>query len=172
MGFIANVLKEHGKELEKLTNEIRQAAKRRGEKGEACSTLERVEEKINKLQYDVRQLTASTSTAPTPAAVTTEPNNNERPKGTSADAQQIRGSKIVVKCNAWEDFQTISAEAESVWFTFMETDKVFEADALKTGQIIAYVGKLPNITPLLKAWLSSQIKVPPERVIEGTIVKP
>jgi hypothetical protein len=169
--FIANVLREHGRELEKLTDELRPVIKRLGGKGELVTALEKVEKRIGNLDDDVKNMVASKSTTYPPTAKTTAIEDTEVPPHDSAVANLTYGPPVVVKCKEWADFKTMSTEATTVWFTFRETDQVFEADALKNGKIIAYVGKIPDIAPLLKAWLSSQTKVPEDRTIEGTLVK-
>jgi hypothetical protein len=42
-------------------------------------------------------------------------------------------------------------------------------DALKNNQILTYSGELPKPTALLKSWLSKQLNVPEERILEGVL---
>jgi hypothetical protein len=42
-------------------------------------------------------------------------------------------------------------------------------DALKNSQIITYSGELPKQTALLKSWLSKQLDIPEDRILEGVL---
>lgn len=75
----------------------------------------------------------------------------------------------ILRYKHWEDFQTVASKSEMIAFTYREQEKLFEADVYKNNQILAYVGDMPKIDELLKAWLSSRLAVPREKVFEGTV---
>jgi len=52
---------------------------------------------------------------------------------------------------------------------YKEAEKTFQADALKGNQIITYSGELPQLTALLKMWLSKQLEIPEKKILEGVL---
>jgi len=40
---------------------------------------------------------------------------------------------------------------------YKETDRSFQADALKNGRVITYSGELPKDNELLRIWLSKEL---------------
>ncbi|MBS7621784.1 hypothetical protein KEJ32_06720, partial [Candidatus Bathyarchaeota archaeon] len=74
-----------------------------------------------------------------------------------------------LRCKRWEDFQTLARQAQALSFLCKEAEKTFQADALKNNQIITYSGELPKPTTLLKSWLSKQLDVPEEKILEGIL---
>ena len=81
----------------------------------------------------------------------------------------LKNANFVVKCASWTDFEGYAKGAQQVVFAIRESDKVFEADAIKGNQIIAYIGKIPDVNELLKVWLSN--KLGSAYTYEGTITK-
>ncbi|MEM2466833.1 MAG: hypothetical protein QXZ47_06055, partial [Candidatus Bathyarchaeia archaeon] len=64
---------------------------------------------------------------------------------------------------------TLARQAQALSFLYKETEKTFQADALKNNQIMTYSGELPKPTTLLKSWLSKQLEVPEEKILEGIL---
>ena len=81
---------------------------------------------------------------------------------------QVRPS-VVLRCKQWEDFQTLAAGAQTLSFNYKEEEKVFQADALKGSQIINYSGAIPKFSAVLKAYLSKQLNVPEQAILEGVL---
>jgi len=75
----------------------------------------------------------------------------------------------VVRCKQWEDFQELASGAQTVSFVFRESDRTFEADAVKDNRVIAYIGTLPELRLLLKAWITRQMRVSDEKIFEGAL---
>ena len=63
----------------------------------------------------------------------------------------------------------LAQQAQTVSFTYKETEHVFQADALKGNQVVTYSGELPKMSSLLKIWLSKQLEVPELKVLEGVL---
>jgi hypothetical protein len=82
---------------------------------------------------------------------------------------EVRGAPVILRCKQWEDFQTLAYQAQTVSFLYRETEKMFQADALKDNQIITYSGELPKEISLLKIWLSKQLDIPEKKVLEGIL---
>ena len=76
---------------------------------------------------------------------------------------------VVVKCKQWEDFKALACGAETVSFLFKQEQKIFQADALKDGKVLTYAGEFPQDTKLLKLWLSNELNVIKEKIVEGVI---
>lgn len=167
LDFIVNVLKEHEKDLDKLINELATVTEQMGDTGELNGKVEKVEEKIDTLQKEVRKLIGSLSSAPKESIQTVV--SEEKPKevvSVAADAVRI-GSSVILRCRRWEDFQNLATKAQTLSFSYKEEEKVFQADALKGNQIITYCGVLPNFSSILKMWLSKQLDVPERSILEG-----
>jgi len=169
LDFIVNVLKEHEKDLDKLINELATVTEQMGDTGELNGKVEKVEEKIDTLQKEVRQLIGSLSSVPKEAlsAAVAKDQPREVAYGT-ANAVRV-GSSVILRCELWEDFQNLAVKAQTLSFSYKEDEKVFQADALKDNQIITYRGLLPKFSSILKMWLSKQLDVPERNTLEGVL---
>ncbi|MCD6240047.1 hypothetical protein J7K27_00795, partial [Candidatus Bathyarchaeota archaeon] len=56
-----------------------------------------------------------------------------------------------------------------VSFLYKETDRSFQADALKNGRVITYSGELPKDIELLRIWLSRELGVDAKKIFEGVL---
>ena len=167
LDFIVNVLKEHERDLDKLINELATVTEQLGDTGELGGKVEKVEEKINGLQKEVTNLISYLSGAPKEAlpAVAKEQVGEAAP----ATAVVQGGPSVILRCKQWEDFQTLAFQAQTLSFSYKEEEKVFQADALKSNQIITYSGALPKFSSILKMWLSKQLDVPEKKILEGIL---
>jgi hypothetical protein len=43
---------------------------------------------------------------------------------------------LILKCKHWIDFQILATHAHTLTFNFMETEKIFQADACRGNEII------------------------------------
>jgi len=168
LDFIINVLREHEKDLDRLINELGKITERLGEAGELSGKIESVEERLTNLQGEISNLISYIS----------RPTTHEAQKVTAAApptqktqvvAAEVRGPPVILRCKHWEDFQTLARQAQTLSFLYKETEKAFQVDALKNSQIITYSGELPRQTALLKSWLSKQLDVPEDRILEGVL---
>jgi hypothetical protein len=166
--FIVNVLKEHEKDLDKLINELATVTEQLGDTGELTGKVEKVEEKINNLQKEVTNLITYLSAAPKEAL----PNQPKAPAiqtATAPTAVAHEGPSLVLRCKQWSDFQSLAFQAQTLSFSYKETEKVFQAEALKGNRVITYSGALPEFSTVLKVWLSKQLDVPERCVLEGAL---
>ena len=166
LDFIVNVLKEHEKDLDRLISELGTVAGNLGETGELSGKVEKVEEKIIGLQNEITTLIKHLSTSPNTVPITGAPAAKEL-KREVAQADAVNGPPVILQCKQWEDFQTLAAQAQTVSFMYKESEKTFEADALKNNQVITYSGEMPKFTSLLKMWLSKQLDVSEKKILEG-----
>ena len=170
LDFIVNVLKEHEKDLDRLINELGTVAERMGDTGEISSKVEKVEERLTTLQNEITNLITYLSTTPQGAITLTAPAQQiheqaqEKPQ-----TPETRGPPVILRCKQWEDFETLSFQAQTLSFMYREAEKNFQVDALKNGQIITYSGDLPKVTSLLKTWLAKRLDIPEKKVLEGIL---
>ena len=78
-------------------------------------------------------------------------------------------TSVIFRCKQWEDFQALARGAQTLSFTYKETERVFQVDALKGNQVVTYSGELPKMSSLLKMYLSKQLEVPDTNVLEGVL---
>jgi hypothetical protein len=164
LDFIVNVLKEHEKDLDRLISELGTVTEALGETGELSTKVEKVEERISGLQNEINNLVSYLSASPREAPVLAPEQKTE-----VVQASIMHGPPVILRCKQWEDFQTLAFQAQTLSFMYKESEKTFQADALKGNQIITYSGELPKLTALLKMWLSKQLEVPEKRILEGVL---
>jgi uncharacterized coiled-coil protein SlyX len=171
LDFIVNVLKEHEKDLDKLINELAAVTEQMGDSGELSGKVVKVEEKIDILQKQVTDLIGYFSKASKkvlPAAVAREQPNEAEPIAVTEDLTQS-GPSMILRCNQWEDFQTLALKAQNLSFSYKEQEGIFQADAIKGNKIFTYCGTLPKLTGILKMWLSKQLDIPEQSILEGLL---
>ena len=172
LDFIVNVLKEHEKDLDRLIGELGTVAEQLGDTGELTGKVEKVEQKISGLQNEIGGLINYLSTSPRAEVPVL---SKEQPKMETAQgvavqsAPVMQGPAVVLRCKQWEDFQNYASQAQTLSFMVKEAEKSFQADAIKSNQIITYTGELPKLALFLKAWLSKQLDIPEKRILEGVL---
>lgn len=169
LDFIVNVLKEHEKDLDQLISELGAVAGTLGNSGELSEKVTKVEDKITGLQNQVttllKQLTPSLSQIQPAAVLNVGAEKTQAPQVGAQNAVTL-----VLHCTQWADFQARAIQAQTVSFTYNETEKIFQVNALKNGQLLNYKGEIPGIGVLLKTWLSKQLATPEKIILEGTLL--
>jgi hypothetical protein len=169
LDFIVNVLKEHEKDLDRLVNELGTVADQMGETSELTGKFEKIEEKINGLQGDVSNLVKCFSASPREPQVVVPTAAKEPRNESAARIEAGSGIPVLFQCKQWEDFQVLAAQAQTVSFTFKETERTFEVDALKNNQVIKFSGENPKVAALLKSWLSKELEISEKKILEGVL---
>jgi len=168
LDFIVNVLKEHEKDLDRLVSELGTVVGQLGESGELSGKVKKIEEKINGLQDNVTSLVNSLSSLSREPAATLAPSvAKEDSKGEIVRPTMTASTPVLLKCSQWEDFQSLASLAQTVSFTFKESEKTLEVNALKNNQVITFNGEMPKLSALLKMFLSRQLALPEKQVLEG-----
>ena len=171
LDFIVNVLKEHEKDLDRLVNELGTVAGQMGESGELNTKVKKIEDKISSLQDNVgnlvKSVTVSRKQAAAPESGLEMATSKEETNDAAANQPSLTGVPLLFKCKQWEDFQSLATQAQTVSFSFKESEKCYEVTALKNNQVISFTGELPKQSSLLKMYLSRQLAVPEKRVLEG-----
>ena len=159
LDFIENSLNENSKDLRELSNEIRAISQQLKD--------------INELKAVILRLSDLLSQSISQRGGVTELEKNSTMSDRKISSTNIEvtptNEYLVVKCANWADFEACAMGVQQVVFAIRESDKVFEADAVKGNQIIAYIGKVPEVSELLKVWLST--KLGSASAFEGTITK-
>lgn len=150
LDFIINVLREHEKGLDRLITQLGNITESLGETGEITDKIEKIEERLSAIQTEISDLIKFIS-SPREAQI------------------YARGPPVIVRCKQWEDFKVLAAGAETVSYLFKETEKSFQADALKDGRVLTYSGEFPQDARLLKIWLSRELEVTEEKIFEGVL---
>ncbi len=150
LDFIINVLKEHEKDLDRLIGQLGIITASIGDTGEIQGKIEKIEDRLSSLHGEITNLIKHIGTAKVSPAY-------------------AHGPPVIVKCRQWEDFKKLATGAETVSYHFKETEKSFQADALKKGRFLSYKGDFPQDTYLLKLWLSKELEVAKENVFEGVL---
>lgn len=150
LDFIINVLKEHEKDLDQLIGQLGTITESLGETGEIGGKIERVEGRLSTIQTEISNLIRFISS---PRPTTGFP----------------IGLPVIVRCKNWEDFKALAEGADTVSYQFQETEKSFQADAIKEGRILTYNGEFPENAKLLKIWLSKELEVAEEKIFEGIL---
>ena len=159
LDFIENSLNENSRDLRELNNEIREISQNLKDLNELKPAISRLSDLLSQ---SLTQRGGETELEKTPVL------SDTKKTSTNIEATPI-SEYLVVKCANWEDFETCAKGAQQVVFTIRESDKVFEADALKGNQIIAYIGKIPEQSALLKMWLTNKLGT--ASAFEGIITK-
>ena len=176
LDFIVNVLKEHEKDLDKLIGELGAVTEQIGTSGDLTGKVEKIEEKVSGLQNEISNLITCLSTSPprTPVAMV-EPKADASTLPRKADSAQFarplmaQGPSVILRCKQWEDFLGLAFEAQTMSFTVKEAEHTFQVDALKENQVVTYTGELPKLPVLLKIWLTKQLNVAEQKVLEGIL---
>jgi len=83
----------------------------------------------------------------------------------------IQGPPLILKCKQLNDFTAMVCQAQRLTFLYDEAEEKLEAHGLKNGLLITYSGDFPERASLLKAWLSNQLRIPEEKIVEGTLTQ-
>jgi hypothetical protein len=165
LDFIINVLREHEKDLDRLIGELGTITSSVGKTGEMADKIDKVEDRLSTLQDEISGLISLLSTTPRPAS----PIATSTPNIAHPTTPALRGPPVIVRCKQWDDFKTLARGADTVSFLFRETEKGFQADALKDGRVLTFSGELPKDSRLLKLWLAKELDVKEDSVFEGIL---
>ena len=174
LDFIINVLKEHEQTLDKSIEELATVTEQIGNTADGLKgKVEGIEERINNLEKEVKNLMDKVSSTPKEALPTLVKITQPQAQATFAGLPPIipGGPLVVLRCRQWADFQALVTGVHTLSFSYKEVEKVFQAEALRENQIIVYSGALPSFSRILKAWLSQELDVTGQNILEGFLDK-
>jgi hypothetical protein len=132
------------------------------------------EEKIDNLQKEVTNLIENFANAPKKELL--KEGKRSEPQiqaSTAAPFVAIQGERtLILRCNRWSDFQELAMHTQKLSFSYKEAEKIFEASAIAGNQMIVYEGSLPDFSLILKKWLSGQLFISEQDILEGFLDKP
>jgi len=171
LDFIINVLKEHEQNLDKSIDWLATVIEKIGDVDVTSGKMELLEEKINMLQTDVTNLVGNFPSVSKEALSTSMEKKEPQPQiiSTSLSAAIQGHPSMVLRCKEWGDFRVLAKQAQMLTFGFKDDEKVFEADALKGKQLITYVGSPPDSAAILKRYLSWQLDIQEQNILEGSL---
>ena len=174
LDFIINVLKEHEMNLDKTINDLSTVIEQICDTTAGLKTkVEESEEKLNNLQKEVANLIgylSNTSKKALPAEVTQQESQIQAAPAAPSTFIQCKPASIL-RCNQWSDFQNLAVHPQKLSFSYKEGEKVFQINALTGNQMIIYEGALPNFSIILKKWLSGQLNINEQDILEGFLEK-
>ncbi len=164
---LTSSLKENSETLDLVLKEIKNISDRLEDVCE-LTALNRVEEKMANLQNDIRNLASASRPAQQNQKIepASQPKTHE---GNLPPPPEPLRSGIILRLKNWEEFVSYASGAQMVSFTFRESDRALEVDAVKGNLVVAYVGSLPGLSTILRMWLAGVLKVSEEKVFEGTL---
>ncbi len=171
LDFIINVLREHEQNLDKSIDQLATVTEQIGNTETLNATLEKAEEKLDKLLKEVTSLVGLLTSIPNkavPTAMKEQGLQTQVAPVVSPAVFQV-GISAILNCSAWEDFQILAIHPQTLTFNYDENEKVFTANALKGNQMITYAGALPSFPLILKIWLSGKLDIAEQNIFEGSL---
>ena len=174
LDFIINVLKEHEINLDKTIDELSTVVEPMGDTAAALkSKVEESDEKLNNLQKGIANLIAymsNNSKKSLPVELKQQESQIEAAPLASLTVSQCKPSSIL-RCIQWSDFQGLAMHPQKLFFSCKEDEKVFQINAITGNQMITYEGALPTFSIILKKWLSGQLNINEQDILEGFLEK-
>jgi hypothetical protein len=176
LDFIIAVLKEHEKDLDRLINELGVITEKIGEKGESAEKIESIEKRLSLIQTELTELIKFLSVPEEKPPIVlskaqAQPEAQAKAEAKTEMLQQayMRGPPVIVRCKEWEDFKLLASGADTVSFLYRDTEKSFQADALKNAGVLTFNGAVPDNVKLLKVWLARELGMAEGRIFEGVL---
>lgn len=170
LDYVLNSLKENSDDLNTLIKEVSKIGDRISDICE-LSSFKRVEEKINMLQNQIKALTESLRAVPLQNQIPSPIAELRGRKNGPLETPDKSNPLIVSDCTSWKDFQAFASTAQTVYFSYQDSDKTFEAEALKDNKLVAFGGEIPMLELLLKLWLTGQLDTPERKGFDGSLAK-
>ncbi len=171
LDFIINVLKEHEQNLDRSIDQLATVTEQIDGTEELNAKLEKAEEKLNNLLKEVANIVGNPPNAANKTIPSALKEQELRSQATLFESPtEVQGwPSLILHCKTWEDFQILATHAQKLTFSYDESAKVFQANAIKGNQMLTYTGALPNFSLILKIWLSRQFDVSEQNILEGSI---
>jgi hypothetical protein len=174
LDFIIAVLKEHEKDLDRLIAELGVITEKIGEKGGSAEKIESIENRLSLIQTELTELIKFLSIpGGKPPAVfakaQAEVQAKVEAKTETLQQAYMGGPPVIVRCKEWEDFKLLASGADTISFLYKDTEKSFQADALKNSRVLTFNGAMPDNAKLLKVWLARELGMTEDRIFEGVL---
>jgi hypothetical protein len=143
----------HGKGMGDVIELLQRFIKDSGAGAEFDQKARDIQARFSLIQSDVSGLISSLSSSPIP----------------DSKEERLPGPPVIIRCKQWEDFRAQALNASTVSFLHRDEEKGFQADALKGGRVYTFGGQLPSNVTLLRTWLSNELRVEKDKVMEGIL---
>lgn len=151
---VVDGFREHGKGMGDVIELLQRFIKNSGLGVEFERKATDVQTRFSVIQSDISILISSLSS---PLAT---PDLNE---------ERLQGPPVIIRCKQWEDFRSQALNAGTVSFLYRDEEKGFQVDALKGGRVYTFSGALTSNVTLLRTWLSKELRVEENKVVEGIL---
>jgi hypothetical protein len=170
--FIIDILKEHEHTLDKSIDSLMTITEKMSEVNPINEKYEKLTEKIEGLLTEVSKIVSNLQLKNLSLPETAKKQQPEPQASPIMPPLPTSGQSTVLQCKHWEDFQVLATHAQIVSCNYREEKKAFEVSALTGNQMIIYTGQLPNLFEILKHWLSKQLDIGEQVVVEGSLEMP
>jgi hypothetical protein len=143
--------KTHGKGLSDVICRVRRIVGDSGMGSAASEKIGDIETRFSAVQNEISELI------------------NSLPSSAMVREESLHGPPVIVRCKQWDDYKLQALNANTVSFLCRAEEKAFQVDALKEGRVYTYSGQMPNDMTFLRAWLSRELCVEENRVLEGIL---
>lgn len=150
---ITHSFKDHSKRLSDAIEDFRKAIEVSSSDEEHVSKVKDLEKRLSTILNELSTLFGSLS----PSISST------------MSPMHTLGLPMIVRFKQWKDFKDQASGATAVSFLHKSEENAFQTDALKRGTVYTFSGQIPNVVELLTVWLSKELGVERERVLEGII---
>ena len=173
LDFIINILNEHEKNLDELIDDLANVYEKIDKTDSLKGKIDSLEEKIDNLQKQVKDLAGYLPSASKQAMTLPPKEPNQLAQKAPALLKTVpqTGHSAIFCCKQWKDFQVLAMNAQMLAFSYKEDEKVFQVNAIKDNRMITYTGEVPDISIILKKWLSQQLDLVEQNIIEGSLAK-
>jgi hypothetical protein len=149
---ITHSFRDHSKGLTNAIEDFRKAIDVSSSDEEYVSKVKDLEKRLSTILDELSTLFSSVS-----------------PSRSSMSPMQTHGLPMIVRFKQWEDFKAQASGAATVSFLYKSEEKTFQTDALKEGILYTFSGQIPNVAELFTVWLSRELSVEKQNVVEGII---
>jgi hypothetical protein len=164
--FTLNALRALEEKVDQLVSGLADVTQEQGAKvQELRDKFAKIEEEMAGLERGVealKKLIVSSSTK----TVVRDCDESVSPPG------MAQGGVVCLSCRRWEDFRRFACQPRLLAFNCEEAEGKFAVSAIKGNQMVCFEGELPGLPPLLKSWLTDQLKLSVDSgvIFDGRIV--
>jgi len=152
LDFVLKSLEKFQANFKRLISQLRGIGESQGLSVEETEKLKDVKVHLSAFQREISNTVNSLSGLPTTNSLVS-----------------VRGPPLIIRCKNWEDFKRHVLNADTISFLCQEEEKTFQVDAVKGGNVYTYSGEVPSGTALLRTWLSKEVDVEEDEVLEGLV---
>lgn len=151
LNHILKSLKKLEPDFKRLTAQLKEVRESSKLSGEAAQTFESIKEHLSKIHMEISKIL------------------NYGTGAAAGSTISIPSPPMIIRCKHWEDFKSQASNAENLSFLCREEEKTFQVDAVKGSKVYTYSGQLPTTMAMLKTWLSKEMNIEENNIVEGVL---